>query len=91
MPSLKALAYDCRHATRLIEKKQYEGISLRHNLQLKYHLSGCASCRLYHQQSLLISRVMKDMVNGAGVKAAGLTDADKETMQASIETQMRKG
>ena len=91
MHSLKALAYDCRRATRLIEKKQFEGISLRHNLQLRYHLAGCDGCRLYQQQSLMISRAMREMVDGAAAEVTGLTQLQKEQMQGEIEGRLGKG
>lgn len=59
MNSLKRITYNCRKATFLIEKKNYSRISVKEELELKYHLMGCSVCRIFQQQSMLISRMVK--------------------------------
>jgi hypothetical protein len=60
MPTLKDIAYNCRQATYLIEKKQFGSISLKEHLQLRYHLTGCSVCRIYQKQSIYISQVLQN-------------------------------
>lgn len=91
MASLKALAYDCRRATRLIEQKQFEGISLRQDLQLQFHLVGCSYCRLYQQHSVLISKVMKGVLRPKATGTKILSGAQKGQMQAAIDQQLQGG
>jgi len=50
---LEKIAYNCRQATFLIEKKQGAELTGREKLELKIHLAGCYICRVYEQQSLL--------------------------------------
>ena len=59
MPRLKDIAYNCRQATYLIEKKQFGRISLMEHFQLRYHLKGCSVCRIYQKQSIYISQVLQ--------------------------------
>lgn len=59
MPTLKQIAYNCKKATFLIEKKQEKRLSVSEYLQLRYHLTGCSVCRLYRQQSEMINRVLR--------------------------------
>ncbi|GAA4912256.1 zf-HC2 domain-containing protein [Mucilaginibacter defluvii] len=55
---LVRIAYNCRKATFLIEKKQETALSGREKLELKFHLAGCSICRIYQQQSILINNMM---------------------------------
>ena len=59
MNALKKITYNCRMATFLIEKKNNSRISIKEELTLKYHLAGCSVCRIFHQQSILIDRMVK--------------------------------
>jgi hypothetical protein len=56
---LEKIAYNCRKATFLIEKKQEERLTMREKLELKIHLAGCSICRIYEKQSVLIDLMMK--------------------------------
>lgn len=55
--ALKKIIYNCKQATFLIEKKISGKITAAEILQLQIHLAGCAVCRTYQQQSLLINRL----------------------------------
>ena len=59
MNALKRITYNCRKATFLIEKKTTSRISIKEELELKYHLAGCTVCRIFQQQSILIDRMVK--------------------------------
>jgi hypothetical protein len=59
---LEKIAYNCRQATYLIEKKQGAELSDREKLELKIHLAGCYICRVYEQQSLLISDMVRNLL-----------------------------
>ncbi len=56
---LNRIAYNCKKATLLIEKKQSVVLSLREKMELEFHLAGCSVCRLFEQQSLQINRIYK--------------------------------
>jgi len=55
------IAYNCRRATLLIEKKQSVALSAREKMELKIHLAGCYICRVYEQQSILINGMVKKL------------------------------
>ena len=57
----KKIAYNCKKATFLIEKKQIGNISMRENLELKIHLACCSTCRIFEQQSILINKLVQDL------------------------------
>lgn len=85
---LKAIAYNCRQATLLIEKKQTIKLSLREKLELKIHLAGCSICRTYERQSILINQMMHRLLN----KAEGdiSLDADfKASLQKTIDNKLK--
>ena len=89
MPTLKDIAYNCRQATYLIEKKQFGGISLKERLQLKYHLTGCSACRIYQQQSIYISEVVQRNYAQFSFSTSSLTHVFKEDLQAQINRIVR--
>lgn len=61
---LLRIAYNCRKATFLIEKKQDTALTGREKLELKFHLAGCTICRIYQQQSILINNMMQKLFKG---------------------------
>lgn len=52
------IAYNCRKATFLIEKKQEIELTSREKMELQLHLAGCYICRVYEKQSILINDMM---------------------------------
>lgn len=44
---------------RLIQNKNLTRISIKEQLELKFHMAGCSVCRLFEQQSLLINKIVK--------------------------------
>jgi hypothetical protein len=67
---LLKIAYNCRKATYLIEKKQLSEISVREKIELKIHLAGCSVCKTFEKQSLLINHMIKNLftINEADAK-----------------------
>lgn len=59
---IEKIAYNCRKATLLIEKKQGALLTMREKLELKLHLAGCSICRIYEKQSILIDFMMKKLL-----------------------------
>lgn len=59
---IEKIAYNCRKATLLIEKKQGALLTMREKLELKLHLAGCSICRIYEKQSILIDLMMKTLL-----------------------------
>lgn len=62
---IERIAYNCRKATLLIEKKQSIELTNREKLELKLHLAGCYICRVYEQQSILINGMMTKLLKGS--------------------------
>lgn len=52
---LKKILCSCKKATYLIEKRQLENITLMESCGLELHLKGCAMCKTYMRQSILIN------------------------------------
>jgi hypothetical protein len=87
MGKLKKIAYNCRRATLLIEKRQLERLSLQERAELAIHLAGCSVCRLYQQQSAAINALIKQLFEP---DAQGGLDADfKRSLQRRIDDQLQ--
>ncbi len=84
MPTLKDIAYNCKQATYLIEKKQFGEISLKERLQLKYHLTGCSVCRIYQKQSIYITAVLQRKYAQFSFSQPLLGDDYKKDLQNQI-------
>lgn len=90
MNKLKAIAYNCKQATFLIEKKQLMPLSLREKLELKIHLTGCGVCKLYDQQSIFISKLTRHIFKNNTNTSYKLADDFKEKLQKTIEKELDK-
>jgi hypothetical protein len=55
------IAYNCRKATFLIEKKQENELTAREAMELKLHLAGCYICRVFEEQSILINAMVANL------------------------------
>lgn len=83
---LRNMINNCKQATFLIEKRIIGKITAAETLQLHVHLAGCAVCRIYRQQSLLISKVFISFEN----KYFKLDDAFKKALNDKIEKEINK-
>ncbi|MCX2573185.1 hypothetical protein [Pedobacter sandarakinus] len=90
MNNLKSITYNCKQATFLIEKKQLTTLSLKERVELSFHLTGCAVCRLYQRQSIFITRLTKDIFSSTAQKNDVLTDDFKAKLQETIEHELDK-
>ena len=88
MNKLKAIAYNCKQATFLIEKKQLMPLSLKEKMELKIHLTGCAVCKFYEQQSIFITKLTKHIFNNNENTAYKLSDDLKQQLQETIEKKL---
>lgn len=86
----KEIAYNCKQATFLIEKKQVLKLSVTEKLELKMHLAGCTVCRFYEKQSIFITKITKHIFNERGKMAFRVPDNVKEEMQKRIEEELNK-
>ncbi|EHQ24454.1 zf-HC2 domain-containing protein [Mucilaginibacter paludis] len=85
--TLKNIAYNCRKATWLIEKKQIGGITIREKLELKVHLAGCSECRMFEQQSIVINKLVRDLFHELQITKGIKLDGDfKKKMHDQIMT-----
>jgi hypothetical protein len=85
---LKKIAYNCRKATFLIEKKQLAPITLREKLELRIHLAGCSVCRIFEQQSSVINQMVKELFQSASEGNLRLDDDFKRDLQEKIEGEL---
>jgi hypothetical protein len=90
MSELKKIAYNCKKATFLIEKKQIGKITMREKLELKIHLAGCSVCRVFQQQSVMINRMVHDLLRASNYKEIKLDDEFKKDLQNKIEHELNK-
>lgn len=88
---IEKIAYNCKKATFLIEKKQIGTISLREKLELKIHLAGCSVCRIFEQQSIKINEMVKNLFHTNSQQEEIKLDEDfKKAMQERIEKELNK-
>lgn len=87
---LEKIAYNCRKATFLIEKKQDEELTAREQLELKIHLAGCYICRVYEQQSLLINDMVRHLFNSSNPTGVKLDEDYKKELQKKIMEKIDK-
>jgi len=83
------IAYNCRKATLLIEKKQEIELSAREKMELQIHLAGCYICRVYEQQSVLINGMMRQLFKTQKDEVK-LDDAFKEQLKQKIAAKLDK-
>jgi hypothetical protein len=87
----KKIAYNCKKATFLIERKQIGNISMREKLELKIHLAGCFACRIFEQQSIAINKRVHALFHEPQVtKGIKLDDDFKKKMQDQIMEKLEK-
>ncbi|WP_299284555.1 hypothetical protein [uncultured Mucilaginibacter sp.] len=88
MDEIKKIAYNCRKATFLIEKKQLETLTLREKLELKIHLVGCSVCRTFQQQSIMINQMVKGMFHSSQPQETKLDETFKNELQERIKEKL---
>lgn len=74
---------DCGKAAELIERGEFEQIGFWRRRKLRLHLKICNLCNDYHEDSKVLSKVIKI----AGVKFCDscISEEEKERMKAHIE------
>jgi len=87
---LKKIAYNCKKATFLIEKKQIGSISMREKMELKIHLAGCSVCRIFEQQSIVINKLVHDLFHEPKLSEFKLDDKYKNELQDRILEKLGK-
>jgi hypothetical protein len=87
---LKKIAYNCKKATFLIEKKQIGSITIKKKLELEIHLAGCSVCRIFEQQSVAINRMVKELFHSSQHRKFRLDDDYKKDLQERIEEKLNK-
>ncbi|MET4080330.1 hypothetical protein ABIB40_000270 [Pedobacter sp. UYP30] len=74
---------DCERATRLIEQKQFDKLSVTDAVDLVVHLADCYECMIYQKQSELITTLCRKVL-GEPPTGILLDDAFKEALQNKI-------
>lgn len=87
---IKQIAYNCRKATFLIEKKQVGKITLREKLELKIHLAGCSVCRIFEEQSKTINQMVKNIFNNQQHEEPGLDENFKKILNERIKQKLNE-
>jgi hypothetical protein len=88
MNEIKKIAYNCKKATFLIEKKQLSTISVREKVELRIHLAGCSICRTFEKQSLIINKMVREMFSSARYHHSKLDDNFKAKLQQRINSEL---
>ena len=55
----KKLMLNCKEATKLVVIKEFEKLSLKQLIALKFHLLVCKVCALFEKQSLELNKELK--------------------------------
>lgn len=87
---IKKIAYNCKQATFLIEKKQLATLTLREKLELKIHLAGCSVCRTFQQQSIVINQMVKGLFHSSQPEEIKLDETFKNELQERIEKKLNE-
>ena len=90
MGLLSKITRNCNHATFLIEKKLIKPLSLREKIFLRIHLISCDACRLYREQTIKISQMIKNLFNESVSASVTLDDDVKKEMQDRIEEKLNQ-
>jgi ribosomal protein S3AE len=89
MKDLKAIAYNCKKATYLVEKRQIARLTFREAFELRVHLIGCDVCKLYVKQSEKINEMIKQLLRTNG-HAIQLDERFKKVLQDQIDDHLNK-
>jgi hypothetical protein len=84
------IAYNCRKATFLIEKRLISTLTIPENVALQLHLDGCLVCRLYEHQSRLINRMAPEALRASGATGVKLNEQFKLQMQKRLEQELKR-
>ena len=87
---LKRIAYNCRKATFLIEKKQCGAVTAQEETELKIHLTGCTICGIFEKQSDTINRFVKYNLSDPQHSNHVLNEHFKETLHNRIKQELRE-
>ncbi len=87
---IKQIAYNCRKATFLIEKKQVGAITLREKLELKIHLAGCSVCQTFEKQSIAINCFVKNIFSDPQQSESGLDENFKKDLRERIKEKLNE-
>lgn len=90
MDELTKIAYNCKKATFLIEKKLIGKITLREKIELKMHLTGCSICKTFECQSVVINRMVKELFNNVQKENLKLDEEFKKNLQHRLEEELNK-
>jgi hypothetical protein len=77
----------CDKATTLCDKSQYGEITLWERLQLGLHIFLCKKCGLYSKQNSTLSKCYKNHQQFEKQKKCGLSNSEKECMEAKLKQQ----
>lgn len=88
MNKFKKIQYNCHKATFLIEKRSMKKLTFFEQVELRIHLAGCSVCRTYQHQSVLIGKIVHQLVYGRAEQHK-LDDKDKQQLENRIETELK--
>ncbi len=87
MGKLNKIAYNCRKATLLIEKQQLARLTVKETIELNLHLAGCSVCRIFQQQSVVINKMIRELVDPKSIRT-GLDSDFKKSLQDRINNKL---
>ena len=87
MGKLNKIAYNCRKATLLIERQHLARLTVKEAIELNLHLAGCSVCRIFQQQSVVINKMIKELVDPKSIRT-GLDSDFKKSLQDRINNKL---
>jgi hypothetical protein len=73
-----------------LKKKQGEELTNREKLELKVHLAGCYICRVYEDQSIMISALVRNLLKPDATAEIRLDDDYKNELKQRINNKINE-
>ena len=87
IPNQNKWHLNCREATELMVRNEFESLSLINWLAMKYHVMICKLCRLFQNQSAEMNHILR---NSAKEQPATLRKEKKEEMTEQLNRLIQK-
>lgn len=80
------LLLSCDHASKIINERDFRPLTFKENIQLKLHLFVCETCRIYDNQSKIITAFIKK----SGQTKSENKNLDSKKLEVSIKNAISK-
>jgi hypothetical protein len=82
---MNLLVLSCKRATKLIEKREIDALTVLEKMQLKLHTSMCDVCHAYKKQSTIIDKAIFRWIKSNKQEKHNLSDESKSKIINKIK------